>query len=150
MSKDPSREPNKASFSTLLALLWVTFERIGSLPPQHFALSMSSRHLVAKDCIHQLLRWKANKSFPPPCCPTPTLGMKCNVMSELSLCLEPSVTLRLRSLLALLWAEEKEWTLCLGAWEGFTITAILAAQLLTLLSEPLLGGPHCTLRTSKG
>lgn len=27
-----------------------------------------------------------------------------------------------------------------GAWEGFTVTAILAAQLLTL-SEPLLGGP---------
>lgn len=61
----------------------------------------------------------------------------------------PEATPYTRSL-ALLWAEEKEWTLCLGAWEGFTVTAILAAQLLTLLSEPLLGGPHCTLWTSKG
>lgn len=34
----------------------------------------------------------------------------------------------------------KEWTRRLGVWEGFTITAILAARLLTLLSEPLLGG----------
>lgn len=87
LSKDPSRKPHK-TFSTLLALLWVMFEGIGSLPLQHFALSTSSRHLVAKDCIHQLPRWKANKSFPPLCCPTPNLGMTCNVMSE------PSVIFR--------------------------------------------------------
>lgn len=43
----------------------------------------------------------------------------------------------------------QEWTLCPGAREGFTVTAILAAQLLSLLSEPLLGGPHCTLGTSQ-
>lgn len=36
-----------------------------------------------------------------------------------------------------------------SAKEGFTVTAIPAAQLLTLLSEPLLGGPHWTLRTSR-
>ena len=36
-----------------------------------------------------------------------------------------------------------------SAKEGFTVTAIPAAQLLTLLSEPLLGSPHWTLRTSR-
>ncbi|CAK6446223.1 unnamed protein product [Pipistrellus nathusii] len=88
LSKDPSRKPNE-TFSTSLALLWVIFfERIGSLPLQHFALSTSSRHLVAKDCIHQLPRWKANKSFLPLCCPTtPNLGRKCDVTSELSILL---------------------------------------------------------------
>lgn len=33
--------------------------------------------------------------------------------------------------------------------EGFTITAILAAKLPTLLSEPLLGDLHGTFGTSK-
>lgn len=78
-----SRKPHK-TFSTLLALLWVICEGIGSLPLQHFALSTSSRHLLAKDCIHQLPRWKANKSFLPLCYPTPNLGMKSNVLRELS------------------------------------------------------------------
>lgn len=61
---------------------WVRFH-LSTLPYQR---------LVAKDCIHQLPRWKANKSFQLPGCPTPALGMNCNVMSELSMCLEPSVT----------------------------------------------------------
>lgn len=39
--------------------------------------------------------------------------------------------------------------MCPGAREGFTVLAILAAQLLTLLSEPLQGGPYCTIGTSK-
>lgn len=33
--------------------------------------------------------------------------------------------------------------------EGFTVTAILAAQLPTLLSEPLQGGPHGTFGTGE-
>lgn len=33
--------------------------------------------------------------------------------------------------------------------EGFAVTAILAAQLPTLLSEPLLGGPHGTFGTGE-
>lgn len=33
--------------------------------------------------------------------------------------------------------------------EGFAVTAILAAQLPTLLSEPLLGGPHGTFETGE-
>lgn len=36
-----------------------------------------------------------------------------------------------------------------GEGVGVTLTAILAAQLLILLSEPLLGGPHCTLGAGK-
>lgn len=39
--------------------------------------------------------------------------------------------------------------MCPGAREGFTVLAIPAAQLLTLLSEPLQGGPYCTIGTSK-
>lgn len=89
--KPPSAVPfvkgsSKPPFSLCQPCSWVTFEGTGHLPPQHFALSTSSRHLVAKDCIYQLPRWKANKSFWLPCCPTPTLGMKCKVMSKLSVC----------------------------------------------------------------
>lgn len=45
-----------SNVSALLLGDWKAWTR----PPQLFALSTSGRHPVAKDCTHQLPRWRAN------------------------------------------------------------------------------------------